>query len=114
MGCLDNITKVVNESAKPNGAQLMGSQDRELIVPMYNWCRYFEEVTVKSSLKGISQMHHFCFTRQHPGKVFVKDNNTGKEWCINLLKDPSWRASAQGHRKHFKTSPTVFFSWHDY
>ena len=58
------------------------------------YCRYFEEVTVKSSLKGISQMHHFRFIRQHPGKVFVKDNNREKERCINLLKDPSWRPSA--------------------
>ena len=94
VGCLDDIVKAVNESAKPNVAQLVGSQDGELIVPMYNWSKYFEEVTVKSSLKGISQMHHFRFTRQHPGKVFVKDNNREKERCINLLKDLSWRPSA--------------------
>ena len=35
VGCLDDIVKVVNESAKPNVAQLVGSQDGELIVPMY-------------------------------------------------------------------------------
>ena len=94
VGCLDDIVKAVNESASPNVAQLVGSQNGEVIVPMYNWSGYFEDATVKSSLKGITQMHHFRFTQQHPGKVFVKDNTNEKERCINLLKDHSWRPSA--------------------
>lgn len=72
MGCLDDIVRVVNESASPNVAQLVGSQCGDVIVPMYDWSSYFEDKTLKTSLKGITQMHHFHFSRCH-------------------LKDPSWR-----------------------
>ena len=54
MGCLDDIIKVVNESATPNVAQLVGSQNGDVIVPMYNWSTYFEDTTVKTALKGVS------------------------------------------------------------
>ena len=93
VGCLDDIVKVVNESANPNVAQLVGSQNGEMIVPMYNWSNYFDEVAVKTALKGITQMYHFHFTSKHPGKVFVKNNINDDERCINLLRDPSWRPS---------------------
>lgn len=66
VGCLDDIVKVVHESAKPNVAQLVGSQSGDMIVPMYNWSGYFEDVTSKQALKGITQMHHFRFTSKHP------------------------------------------------
>jgi len=50
IGCLDDI---VNQSALPNFAQLIGSQDGTTIVPTYNWSEYFEDKTVKTALKGI-------------------------------------------------------------
>ena len=94
VGCLDDIVRVVNESASPNVAQLVGSQQGDVIVPMYNWSSYFENITVKTALKGITQMHHFHFSRSHPGKVKVR-NNTMDSWrTINLLKDPCWRPSS--------------------
>ena len=36
MGCSDDIMQAVNNSATPNVAQLMGAQNGEVIVPMYN------------------------------------------------------------------------------
>ena len=42
VGCLDDIVKVVNQSAKPNWAQLVGAQDDSNTVPMYNWADYFD------------------------------------------------------------------------
>ena len=74
MGCLDDIVRVVNESATPNVAQLVGSQNGDVIVPMYDWSTYFEETTVKTALKGITQMDHFHFSRSHPGKVKVRNS----------------------------------------
>ena len=90
MGCLDDIVGVVNESATPNIAQLVGSQHGNVIVPMYDWT---EDTTVKTALKNITQMHHFCFSRSHPGKVKVRNSTTDSCKIIKLLKDPSWRPS---------------------
>ena len=93
IGSLDDIVCAVNDSSSPNVAQLVGTQNGEVIVPMFNWSEYFEEVTVKTALKGISQMLHFHFTSTAPGKVFVKDTVDGNERCINLLKS-SWHPSS--------------------
>ena len=41
-----------NESATPSVAQLVGSQCGNVIVPMYDWSSYFENKTLKASLKG--------------------------------------------------------------
>ena len=43
IGCLDDTIKAVNESGSPN-----------IAVPTFNWSGSFEDVTVKSALKGIS------------------------------------------------------------
>ncbi|XP_065893388.1 uncharacterized protein [Dysidea avara] len=90
VGCLDDIVKVINQSAKPNWAQLVGAQDGSNIVPMYNWADYFDPHTVKTALKGITQMHHFRFSSAHLGKVFVKNCKSDKERSINLRKESSW------------------------
>ena len=90
VGCLDDIVKVINQSAKPNWAQLVGAQDGSNIVPMYNWADYFNPHTVKTALKGITQMHHFRFSSAHLGKVFVKNCKSDKERSINLRKESSW------------------------
>ena len=91
VGCLDDIVKVVNNSASPNVAQLVGSQSGEVIVPIYDWSTYFEEKTIKTSLRGITQMHHFHFTASAPGFVKVKNTSADSEKIIKLLKDLSWR-----------------------
>ena len=91
IGCLDDIVAAVNQSAAPNFSQLVGSQDGTTIVPMYNWSDYFEEKTVKTALKGITQMHHFRFLSSRPGKVMVKNTHDDPECTISLLKSSSWR-----------------------
>ena len=91
VGCLDDLVRVVNESATPNVAQLVGSQSGDVIVKMYNWSSYFDDKTIKTSLKGITQMHHFKFTKTKPGKVMVRNTTTDSEREITLLKDISWR-----------------------
>ena len=93
VGCLDDIVRAVNDSATPNVAQLVGTQNGEVIVPMYDWGKFFEDKTVKTALKGITQMHHFWFSRDFPGKVKVRNSTTDSWRTINLLKDTSWRPS---------------------
>ena len=83
----------MNESATSNIAKLVGSQKGEVIVSMYDWHTYFTNKTVKTALKGITQMHHFQFSSEHPGKVVVQESTTDGKRTISLLKDPSWRPS---------------------
>ena len=39
VGCLDDIVRVINNSASPNFAQLVSSQSGDMIVPMYDTLR---------------------------------------------------------------------------
>lgn len=92
VGCLDDIVAAVNVSADPNHAQLVGSQDGTSIVQMFNWSEFFEEYTIKTALKGITQMHHFSFSKSYPGKVKVKNTVDDSERTINLVKaSMSWQ-----------------------
>ena len=95
IGCLDDIVQAVNQSATPNVAQLVGTQDSTTVVPMYEWSMYFNSYTIKTALKGITKMHHFCFSSSNPGKVFVKNKSSDKnERCFNLLRQP-WKPTGR-------------------
>ena len=51
------------------------------------WSEYFEDKTIKTAFKGITQMHHFTFDNNFPK---VKSHNDGFERTFNLLKLWSW------------------------
>jgi len=54
---------------------------------------FFEHHVIQTSLKGISKMHHFRFTSDHPGHVFVRNSSDDTERKIKLIKDISWQPS---------------------
>ena len=91
VGTINDIAEVAEKSAVVNHAQLIGDYDGSIHVPMYNWAEFFEDHTIQTALKGISQMHHFRFTAAHPGAVFVKNACDDKERKMNLLKSTTWR-----------------------
>ena len=91
IGCLDDIAKVVESSAVVNHAQLVGTQDGQVLVPTYDWAQFFDGPFRQSALKGIKAMHHLTFTHLKPGTVIVKDSVTSPEREINLLQDRSWK-----------------------
>lgn len=68
VSCLDDIAMVVDQSAKVNTPQLVGTQEGEILVPSYNWSEmlgpHFRKV------KNI-KTYHFCFDASMPGKVRV-------------------------------------------
>ena len=74
VGCLDDIARVVEQSAVINHAQLVATQDGKVIVPTYDWAQYFDHPFRQKALKGIKTMHYFTFTSSHKGSVFVRDN----------------------------------------
>ena len=65
---LDEIMKVVEESADVNTSQLVGTHDGEVIVPTYDWAGYLCQVFRK--LKGIKKYHMFRFSASSPGMFF--------------------------------------------
>ena len=92
VGSIHDIAEVVKQSASVNHPQLIGEYDGTTHVKTYDWSSFFESYTIQTSLKGISKMHHFRFTSDHPGCVFVKNSSDEKtETKITLLKDTSWK-----------------------
>ena len=77
---LNDIAQVAERSAQCNHAQVVGHLDGTSVVPFYDLSTFFDnDRVVKTALKGISQMHHFRFTADKPGHVFVKDSSEGTE-----------------------------------
>ena len=87
---LDDLARVVNESAACNLCQLVGTQNGQTIVPSRDWPGFLS--THFRRLDGIKQYHHFRFERDHPGVVFLKKTATAEEETQCLLLD-DWSPS---------------------
>ena len=87
IGCLDDIVKVVESSAMVNYAQLVGTQNSQVVVPTYDWAEYFNSPFRQNALKGIKAMLHLTFSHLKPGTAVVKDSVSSPEREINLLQD---------------------------
>ena len=81
---LDDLARVVDESAACNICQLVGSQDGSTIVPSRDWAGFLSSHYRR--LDGIKQYHHFRFERDHPGVVFLKKTATAEEEQRCLLR----------------------------
>lgn len=88
---LDDLEQVVNTSADCNYAQLVGTQDGEVVVPMYSWSTHFEQHFRK--LPGIKKYQHYTFSSLQPGKVTFKEYSDSESCTFNLLTD-DWNPSA--------------------
>lgn len=91
VNCLDDIVKVVESSAEANHAQLVGTQNGDILVPTYNWSSYFKQHFRKNAFAGIKSLHHFQFDEAHPGVVHVHTTSDQPEKVLDMLHDPSWR-----------------------
>ena len=92
VGSTDDIAKMPEDSedsAVVNVAQLVSTQEGETLVPACNWVEFFAPYFDK--LVGIKKYHHFRFTSDVPGAVFVKQFSDSMEVRYNLLTDASWR-----------------------
>ena len=74
---LDDLARVVEESAACNICQLVGAQDGSTIVPSRDWAGFLSSHFRR--LDGIKQYHHLCFERDCPGVVFFKKTATADE-----------------------------------
>ena len=81
---LDDLARVVEESAACNLCQLVGAQDGSTIVPSRDWAGFLSSHFRR--LDGITKYHHFRFERDHPGVVFLKKTATAEEEQRILLQ----------------------------
>ena len=88
VSCLDDIAEVVDNSAIANVAQLVGTQEGEVLVKCHNWAAMFAPHFRK--LKNIKSYHHFRFDSSTPGAVHFKATSESEEEIIDLLKNKDW------------------------
>lgn len=76
-----------SSAAGVNRAQLVGTHDGEVIVPVYDWSTFLQQYFVK--FPGIKKFHHFRFSKEEPGKLYFKEYSTSPERSVLLLKNPA-------------------------
>ena len=69
-----------------NKAQLVGTHDNRIIVPVYDWASFLAQYF--NRLPNIKRYHHFRFSEDEPGKIYFKENSSSHEQSCMLLKDP--------------------------
>ena len=84
---LQDLVDVVESSASVNSAQLVGTQDGEMVVPIYDWQSFL--LTKFRKLPSIKKFHNFKFSSESIGEVIIKEYSNSLQKTINLLRDPS-------------------------
>lgn len=89
--CISSIYEFANmvesSSTGVNKAQLVGTHDGTVIVPVYDWCSYLEQYFKR--LPNIKSYHHFRFTKDEPGRVYFKESDLSPKQSLMLLKNPA-------------------------
>ena len=93
---------VESSSTGVNKAQLVGTHDGTVIVPVYDWCSYLEQYFKR--LPNIKSYHHLRFTKDEPGRVYFKESDLSPEQSLMLLKNPAILPPAS--RLPAKVNPT--------
>ena len=73
-----------SSTARVNKSQLVGTHDGRVIVPVYNWTEFLEHYFTR--VPNIKKYHHFRFSKDEPGKVYVKEFSSSAEHSQMLLK----------------------------
>ncbi len=82
--CLDDMVKVVEESAHVNQAKLTGNEAGEVYVLTYDWLSFFAPEMKK--LPQIKVFHHFSFTSSQPGVVICREYSNSASVAINDVR----------------------------
>ena len=93
VGCLDDMVKLVNDSATVNYAQLVGREDGTILVHQYDWASFLNPYFKRQAFEGLKSLHHLVFSSEHPGKVMVRKETDGTEETVTILKKQhlSWK-----------------------
>lgn len=67
---LQDIVDIVNKSADVNTAQLVGTQEGEILVQTYSWSTFLGSYFRR--IPNITSYHHFTLSSTYPGSVSLK------------------------------------------
>lgn len=74
-----------SSSTGVNKAQLTGTHDGHVIVPVYDWSSFLGQYFNK--IVNIKKYHHFRFSKNEPGIVYCKEYAGSPEEAVVLLKN---------------------------
>ena len=74
-----------SSTAGINKAQLVGTHNGRVIVPVYDWSTFLGQYFKK--FPNIKKIHHFRFSKENPGMVYYKEFVTSPEQSFMLLKN---------------------------
>jgi hypothetical protein len=82
VNCLKEFAHVINTSTINgiNRTQLVGTEDQQVFVPVYNWQDLFRPHA--KSFPGIQKTQHFRFSSNHPGAIFFRKSCSDDEECL--------------------------------
>ena len=87
VGCLDDLARVVDQSAHTNSAQLVGREDGTMLVPQYDWAGFFQPFFRRGAFDGIKSWHHLVFSSASPCTAKVRVTCNAEEKTLTLLKE---------------------------
>ena len=95
--CIYEIVRMVKTSSNAgiNKAQLVGTHDGRVLIPVYNWASFLEPYFKK--IPHIKKYQHFRFPKDSPGMVFCKEFVTSPEQPFMLLKNQEVLSPAKSH-----------------
>lgn len=74
-----------SSSTGVNKAQLTGTHDGHVIVPVYDWSSFLGQYFNK--IVNIKKYHHFRFSKNEPGIVYCKEYAGSPEEAVVWLKN---------------------------
>ncbi|XP_070552474.1 uncharacterized protein [Ptychodera flava] len=91
---VSQLADIVSKSSRVNKVKCYGSQNSARNFQWFQWDTFFS--TFLKPLKGIRYYHHFRFTKDDPGAVYVRKIVTDDELRVNLVKrNVTWPPSPQ-------------------
>lgn len=85
---LQDLEDVVEKSADVNTAQIVGTQEGQVVVSVYDWATFLGEHFRK--VPQMTSYHHFTFTVSKPGFVTMKKFSDSESISFKLLSDIAW------------------------
>ena len=79
---LQDIADIIETSSDVNFAQLVGTQNGDVIVPMYHWDTFLSSYFRK--VPHLKSYHNFTFATSYPGLVTLKEFSDSHNVCRAL------------------------------
>lgn len=85
VGCLEDLVRVVNQSAETNTAELVGKEDGTTLIEQFDWAGFFQPYFRRGAFDGIKSWHHLVFSSEKPGHAVVRVYCDSEEKTLPLL-----------------------------